>query len=83
MSMMEWLTVKQVADRLGLSADSVYVLIGQGRIESHRVGPSGGRHRIRPEAVDEYLSGCKAVPTVIVGSRRATQIVLDGMNDHF
>lgn len=78
----QWLTIKQVAEQLGLSTDSVYALVAQGRLESYRVGPNGGRHRIKPAAVERYLEGCKAAPTVLP-ARRTEPVIIDLPDRHF
>jgi excisionase family DNA binding protein len=40
------LTVKQVAEQLGMSLGCVYGLIQSGKLPSHRIGVLSGRHRI-------------------------------------
>ena len=42
------LTVKQAADRLGVSADAVYDLCRDGRLKCFRAGEGRGTIRIRP-----------------------------------
>lgn len=54
----DWLTVKQAADRLNVSARTVYDLCEMGRLRCQRVGIGRGTIRIRPAD----LEGCLAKP---------------------
>lgn len=54
----DWLKPKEVAERIGLSVNTVYLLIHQGRIKSSRVGPMSGRHRVKASDVEAYLESC-------------------------
>jgi excisionase family DNA binding protein len=52
----ELLTTKQAAKRLGLSARSVRLLVGAGKLPVHRFGPKDGMVRFDPEELDEFLN---------------------------
>jgi excisionase family DNA binding protein len=54
-----FLTVKEVAARLGLSLTAVYALCEAGELPCHRVGLKGGRVRIPEDALAEYLERSK------------------------
>ena len=54
--MPESLTVKQAADRLGVSARTVYDLVECGRLKCQRIGKGRGTIRIRPADLDAYSS---------------------------
>ena len=49
------LTVKQVAERLTVSASTVYDLVSLGKLPCHRVGKGGGAIRCSELQVREYL----------------------------
>lgn len=48
------LTVKQSADRLGVSADTVYDLCRDGRLRCFRTGEGRGTIRIRPADLHRF-----------------------------
>jgi excisionase family DNA binding protein len=50
-------TVKQAAERLGVSESLVYALCANRMLRHVRVGIRRGRIQIPPDAVDEYLAG--------------------------
>ncbi len=50
------LTVKQAADRLGVSSRTVYDLVECGRLKCQRIGKGRGTIRIRPADLDAYSS---------------------------
>jgi excisionase family DNA binding protein len=56
-----FLTVKQTADRIGISASLVYYLCQSGVIRHLRHGKPGKRGciRISEEAIAEYLAACE------------------------
>lgn len=56
------LTPADVAVRLGLSPNAVYLLLNSGKLGSYRVGPGGGRHRISEGHLDAYLRSCESGP---------------------
>ncbi len=58
------LTVKQVAERLGVSASLVYELCARGRIRHSRIGFGRGTIRITEEALAEFLKGAEAETAV-------------------
>ena len=58
MSIVEFMTVKQVAERLGVSLGLIYSAIDDGRLKAYRLG-RGGALRISEESLLEYLSGCE------------------------
>lgn len=51
---MRFLTVRQVAERLQVSAASVYQLCAEGRIAHHRLGVGRGTIRITEEQLRQY-----------------------------
>jgi excisionase family DNA binding protein len=53
------MTVKEAAAELGLGPDAVYDLCARGLLKHLRIGPSGGRIRILPRHVEEYLAGAE------------------------
>lgn len=58
-------TVKQTAERLGVSASLVYGLCSAGRLRHERYGLGRGTIRVPPDALDEY----RRAQTVPVASR--------------
>lgn len=52
------MTVKQAAERLGVSPSLVYALARAGKITHERHGLAGGRIVIREEALEAYRAGC-------------------------
>ncbi|HEX3147893.1 MAG TPA: helix-turn-helix domain-containing protein [Gemmataceae bacterium] len=52
------LTVKQVAERLGISISLVYGLCAAGKIRHERHGLGRGKIVIPAEALEEYRKGC-------------------------
>jgi len=64
------LSVKQAAEKLGVSAKLVYSLCAGGKIVHERHGLGRGTIRIAEEALEEYRRGCtvgtraKEIPTV-------------------
>ena len=50
------LTVKQVAERLTVSASCIYQLVETGRLSHHRIGVGRGAIRFTEEDVDEFLA---------------------------
>lgn len=64
---MNYLTIKQVAERLQVSLGTVYHLCAQGRMPHHRVGLGRGTIRISEEQFQRYVAetesgGAEAVP---------------------
>ena len=53
------LTVREVAERLGIGESTVYQLVACGRLGSHRLGLGRGTIRITSEDVDAYLDSCR------------------------
>lgn len=56
------LTVNQVAQRLQISKQSVYVLIQQGQITTHRFGAGRGTIRISEEDLATFIESCRHEP---------------------
>ncbi|MCE9530573.1 MAG: helix-turn-helix domain-containing protein [Planctomycetes bacterium] len=52
------LTIKQAAEKLGVSAGLVYGLCAAGKIRHERFGLGRGTIRIPDEAMDEFRQGC-------------------------
>ena len=57
-----FLTVQQVAKRLGVSYNSVRGLIDAGALTAYRFGPGRGVYRIDPDDLDDYIGGSVVVP---------------------
>jgi excisionase family DNA binding protein len=55
----ELLTVKQVAERLGIGKTLAYSLVADGRLPSHRIG---GAIRVRPADLERFLIGTRVGP---------------------
>lgn len=53
------LTVRQVADRLGLSQSSVYQLIESRQLAHHRLGTNKGAIRVSEADLLAYLNACR------------------------
>jgi excisionase family DNA binding protein len=56
------LNVKQAAERMGVSAATVYLLCARRRLRHTRIGLGRGKIAIAEEAVDEYLKGREVGP---------------------
>ncbi len=58
------LTVKQAAERAGVSTRLIYALCQEGRLAHVRVGRLGRRGciRIRENDLDTFLEGCRTEP---------------------
>ena len=54
---MNYLTVKQVAERLAVAQTTVYLLCSESKIDHIRVGIGRGAIRISEEAVDAFIRG--------------------------
>ena len=54
-----YLTVREVADRMRVSASSVYLLVESGRLSHHRVGARRGAIRISEADLSAYLAACR------------------------
>lgn len=54
--MTEWLTPKQVADRLGRHPDSVRRALEAGQLHGHQP-KRRGRWQIHPDAIDAWIRG--------------------------
>lgn len=52
---MEPMTIKQVAERLGLSTDAVYDLCQTKQLAHFRIGRNRGRIRISPGQLEAYM----------------------------
>ncbi len=50
------MTVKQVSEKLAVSAACVYRLIDSGRLLAHRIGVGRGTIRVSEEALETYLA---------------------------
>lgn len=67
--MTTYLTVTEVAKRLGLARRTVYDRIADGRITAVRHGPNSGL-RVSEDALSVYLAGCQAAQQAAVARRR-------------
>ncbi len=54
-----YLTVREVASRLRISASSVYLLVESGRLPHHRLGTRRGAIRVSEEDLAAYLADCR------------------------
>ena len=54
-------TVKQVAERLNITPQSVYQLIQSGKLPVHRFGKGRGTIRISQEDLDQFVEACRHV----------------------
>ena len=54
-----YLTVREVATRLRVSASSVYLLVENGRLSHHRIGARRGAIRVSEEDLAAYLARCR------------------------
>lgn len=55
------LTVKQVAEKLNITPQSVYQLIQTGKLPVHRFGNGRGTIRISQEDLDRFIESCRHV----------------------
>ena len=55
------LTIADAASLLGLCEKSVRMLVASGRLRCYRLGFKGGKIRISPEDVAEYVASCRDV----------------------
>ena len=53
------LTVKQVAERLTVSASCIYQLVETGRLSHHRIGVGRGAIRFSEQDIDDFLSDAR------------------------
>jgi excisionase family DNA binding protein len=53
------LTVKQVADRLSVSATCVYQLLTSGKLPHHRIGLGRGTIRVSETDLSDYVDACR------------------------
>ena len=53
------LTVKNVAERLGVSSALVYSLVAEGKIPTYRIGLGRGAIRFTEADLSAYLASCR------------------------
>ena len=58
------MTVKQVAERLGISLAQVYALCSVGRLPCHRFGKGKGAIRVKEEDLDAFVEASRFKPPV-------------------
>ena len=69
------LTVKQVAERLGVSASQVYALCASGKLPNRRFGNGGrGAIRVSEEQLAEFLEATKFKPAAALPALRHIQL---------
>lgn len=72
------LSVREAAERLGVSADTVYGLCSAGKIAHARVGLGRGKIKISEEALAAYLTAAspppKGPPHVRAAPRRSVKL---------
>jgi excisionase family DNA binding protein len=56
------LTVKQVAEALAVSEQTVYLLCAEKRLRHLRIGTGRGVVRVRPEDLEAFIENCKVDP---------------------
>ena len=66
------LTVKQVADRLAVSASCVYQLVALGTLECYRIGGGRGTLRFSEEQFQAYLERARVRATPPPSSAQAS-----------
>lgn len=57
------MTVRQAAEKLEVSAATIYSLVASGKLRCHRIGMGRGVIRIAEEHLAEYLKGAEPVPS--------------------
>jgi excisionase family DNA binding protein len=57
------MTVRQAAEKLEVSAATVYSLVASGKLRCHRIGMGRGVIRIAEEHLADYLRGAEPVPS--------------------
>lgn len=60
--MPEFLDPQQAAEYLGETRNTVYRLIGEGRISYHKAGATGGRYKFTQDQLDAYLDSIRVEP---------------------
>jgi excisionase family DNA binding protein len=68
------LTVKQIAERLSLSASQVYALCATGRLPHHRMGNGKGAIRVSEEQLAEFLEATRFRPPAELPALRHIQL---------
>jgi excisionase family DNA binding protein len=53
------LTIRQVAERLNISASTVYSLVSSRKLPCHRIGVGRGAVRVSEEDLSVYLESCR------------------------
>jgi excisionase family DNA binding protein len=59
---MTFFKIKEAADRLNVSAATVYELCAKGRLRHMRVGTGRGTIRIDEQALDDFIRGATVQP---------------------
>lgn len=67
-------TVKEVAERLRVSATCVYQLIEAGKIACHRIGVGRGAIRVAEADLATFMDGCRHEPGEKQPSRPAKRL---------
>ena len=70
------MTVKQAAERLEVSAATVYGLIAAGKLRCHRIGLGRGAIRMSETHVVQYLEGAEPTPRSVPASVPARHVKL-------
>ena len=63
------LRVKQVAERMGISAALAYELVSKGKLTCFRIGLGRGSIRFSEEDVEAFLSSCRIESELIKPER--------------
>ena len=69
-----YLTVRQVAERLGISRPQAYALCKSGKLPHHRFGNGRGAIRISEEQLAEFLEATRFKPPVELPELRHIQL---------
>ncbi|MDZ7673734.1 MAG: helix-turn-helix domain-containing protein [Acidimicrobiales bacterium] len=66
----QWLTVKEVAERIGAVERTVFELVKRGELDVHR---SGGSTRIAAAKLDRYLASARIKPGTLPPGTHTSQ----------
>lgn len=55
----DWLTVPEVAERLGMATATIYVILASRQLGHRKVGPNKGRYQVTEAHLAAYLLSCE------------------------
>ncbi len=70
------LTVKDVAERLNVSASCVYQLVESGRLPHHRIGLGRGAIRFSEDDIAGFLHECRQITVIRSPGRKLKHLKL-------